>query len=62
MQTTPQPPPPTPGPRPPSIKVVISTPQIKIVEIGETIEFNCNAYYIQNNVSRLCPCKIVTNF
>lgn len=44
----------TPPPRPPanipSIKVVINTPQIKIVEIGETTEFNCNGYFILNNV------------
>jgi hypothetical protein len=47
----PTPPPPPPTGKPPSIKVVITTPQIKIVEIGETIEFNCNAYFIMNNVS-----------
>lgn len=38
---------------PPSIKVVINTPQIKIVEIGETTEFNCRGYYLINNVSNL---------
>jgi len=36
---------------PPSIKVVINTPQIKIVEIGETTQFNCDGYFIVNNVS-----------
>lgn len=45
-------PPIQPPSRPPTIKVVINTPQIKIVEIGETTEFNCNGYYIINNVSR----------
>ncbi|KAL7036766.1 hypothetical protein ACKWTF_008935 [Chironomus riparius] len=34
---------------PPSIEVVITSPRIKIVEIGEIVEFNCNAHYLVNN-------------
>lgn len=40
-----------PSQRPPSIKVVINSPQIKIVEIGETTQLGCNGYLVLNNVS-----------
>lgn len=48
--TTSRPPVQPPTRPPPQIKVVINTPQIKIVEIGETTEFNCQGYYLINNV------------
>lgn len=44
-------PPAVPPIRPPTIRVEINTPQIKIVEIGETTEFNCHGYYVLNKVS-----------
>ncbi|XP_070509893.1 basement membrane-specific heparan sulfate proteoglycan core protein isoform X10 [Chironomus tepperi] len=34
---------------PPSIEVIITSPRIKIVEIGEIVEFNCNAHLLVNN-------------
>lgn len=40
-------------PRPPTIAVVINTPTLKIVDIGETTQFGCSGYYLINNVSKL---------
>lgn len=41
----------TERPVPPTISVVISTPVIQIIDVGETVRVNCSAYHNIKRVS-----------